>query len=389
MSLKRYNCEKMNRPFFSIIIPTKNRSALLPRAINSVLSQDYLDYELIIVDNDDSNDTENVVSTYSDNDIKYYRTGNLSMAENWNYGYSKTTGRYICLIQDKVLMKPGALNELFRVINTYNPESISWKWTEILSETDKGIITGSGNVICYNTATLISQFLNMKHRDYSHLRMHLPRGLNSCIKRELYEKIVEKSGRISMENAPDYTQAYQILFNSKEVYVLDLSLIGRFNRDLKYGTGAQHDLGYLQLAVKGMNSKNTNITTINYQPLEITNTETIVMEDFLRVASEYGLDYSFKDVNCNNYLKTIYRNTLGRQSYAYPDNQDYFADLRVKIKECMSKTCKKGERMDLIVCKLLDVFYYPFHRCGIMTFNFIKRYAPSLAAFMWIVGEKI
>ena len=39
----------MKSPFFSIIIPTKNRSFLVSKAIDSVLSQEFNDYELIIL----------------------------------------------------------------------------------------------------------------------------------------------------------------------------------------------------------------------------------------------------------------------------------------------------------------------------------------------------
>lgn len=379
----------MTKPFLSIIIPTKNRSALVCRTIDSILNQDYEDYEVILVDNDDSDNTMRAVSKYSDEHFKYYRTGNLSMADNWNFGYRQTRGEYICLIPDKEVFKPGALRILADLLSQYNPDSLSWTWSEILSDSDCGKLTGSGKVVSHSTLDLINMFLGMKHSDYSYLRIHLPRGLNSCIKRDLYNKIIRKTGKISLENTPDYTQAYQILFNSEFTYTIDLSLVGRFNRDIKYGTGAQHDLGYINQAVNNMNSKNTDISSINYQPLKITNTETIVMEDFFRVSEMYGRSYSFKNVNHRNYFKTIYRNTLGRQSYVYPDNIEYFRELKLKIKFCMQKTYAKGLRKDLVVCKLFDLFYYPFHRCGVMTFKFIHRYVPSLAAFMWIIGEKI
>ena len=48
----------MKSPFFSIIIPTYNRSALIKEAINSVINQSFKDFELIIVDDGSTDNTK-------------------------------------------------------------------------------------------------------------------------------------------------------------------------------------------------------------------------------------------------------------------------------------------------------------------------------------------
>ena len=47
--------------FFSIIIPTYNREKYIATTINSVLKQTFGDYEIIVVDDASTDDTENVV----------------------------------------------------------------------------------------------------------------------------------------------------------------------------------------------------------------------------------------------------------------------------------------------------------------------------------------
>jgi len=48
----------------SIILPTYNRSAIINRTIDCVLNQSYTDYELIIINDCSSDDTEKVIKSY-------------------------------------------------------------------------------------------------------------------------------------------------------------------------------------------------------------------------------------------------------------------------------------------------------------------------------------
>ena len=58
-------------PFFSIIIPTYNRAAFLPKAIESVVGQTFTDWELIIVDDGSPVTRKEVVLSYKNERILY------------------------------------------------------------------------------------------------------------------------------------------------------------------------------------------------------------------------------------------------------------------------------------------------------------------------------
>lgn len=59
---------------FAIITPTFNRYELLKKAIKLVLSQDYENFEMIIIDDSTNSETfENIYKDFSDNRIKYFK----------------------------------------------------------------------------------------------------------------------------------------------------------------------------------------------------------------------------------------------------------------------------------------------------------------------------
>jgi len=378
-----------NEPFFSIVIPTKHRSALLNKVIDSVLSQSFGDYEIIVVNNDDPNEsgTEKILAGYSDSRLKQFRTGCLSMAENWNYGFQRARGKYFTLLRDKRVFLPNALENLHQILSETPYDSLCWD-EEISGDGDIDSIFDEA-VIPWKTSKLIDMQLNMISKEYTYLRHGLPKTSNSCISRKLYDRIVADTGQFAVENAPDYTIAYQILFNTDVVHNTNMLILHSFNHEVKYSTGAQHDIGYLSSAVRNMNSKSTSIQDITSQPLKITNTETIVIDDFFRVAKLNGKPYSFADFNARNYFKTTYINTIRRQAtIEAKENHQYFVTLKKEIRKTMKDTYSKGRIIDTIYCRFLDAVYYPYRFLGIRVYYAVKSSLPGISSFMEIVAKR-
>ena len=86
-------------PKFSIIIPTYEHTELLQRALQSVMMQNYADWEVIICDDSKSDDVKSYVEGLQDKRIKYlkHQKGETA-AENWNYGLQVAKGDYMILM---------------------------------------------------------------------------------------------------------------------------------------------------------------------------------------------------------------------------------------------------------------------------------------------------
>jgi len=84
----------MTSPHVSIVLPSYNSAHFLPHTIESVLQQDYGDYELLVLDNASTDDTPEIVSRYADPRIRAVRHPvNLGMVGNINHGIDAARGR--------------------------------------------------------------------------------------------------------------------------------------------------------------------------------------------------------------------------------------------------------------------------------------------------------
>ena len=113
-----------NKPLFSIIIPTYNRAVLVGRAIESVISHTFKDWELIVVVDGSTDNTREVVESYSDHRIKYTYQVNQEKCIARNTGISIANGLYICFLDNDEYYLPFHLEEFVKVI-VYNNNPVA------------------------------------------------------------------------------------------------------------------------------------------------------------------------------------------------------------------------------------------------------------------------
>jgi len=93
--------EKMKKieikPQVSVIIPTYNRGWVIKEAIDSVLAQDYTEFELIVVDDGSTDHTSDVLDSYR-NDIKVLSQKNKGVSAARNRGIAEASGKFIAFL---------------------------------------------------------------------------------------------------------------------------------------------------------------------------------------------------------------------------------------------------------------------------------------------------
>jgi len=121
-------------PLFSVIIPVYNRRESVIRTIESVLSQKFTDYELIVVDDGSTDGTFEYLNSLFKN-IRLFRKENAGPGAARNYGSARALGEYVAFLDSDDVWYPWTLETFASLIKKYQkPTILSAKVDEILKD---------------------------------------------------------------------------------------------------------------------------------------------------------------------------------------------------------------------------------------------------------------
>jgi hypothetical protein len=100
-----------HHPLISVVMATRNRSALVPRAIESVIAQTYANWQLVVVDDGSTDATGEVLVEAAQHDprIVVTRTDGIGAGGARNRGLAAATGDFVTFVDDDNIMHPGWL----------------------------------------------------------------------------------------------------------------------------------------------------------------------------------------------------------------------------------------------------------------------------------------
>jgi glycosyltransferase involved in cell wall biosynthesis len=111
-------------PRFSVVIPTRNCADLLKRALGSVWSQTFSNYEVLVIDNESTDSTPDILRSQKDSRlIKLCSRNHGNIAAVRNLGIQKSRGEWIAFLDSDDLWYPNKLHEIDKKISE-NPDVI-------------------------------------------------------------------------------------------------------------------------------------------------------------------------------------------------------------------------------------------------------------------------
>lgn len=110
-------------PKISVVMAVYNGEKYLKEAIESILSQTFSDFEFVII-NDGSNDnSENIIKSFNDERIKYFKKEHSGLIDSLNFGLKNSIGELIVRFDSDDVSLPERLEKQFNFL-AVNPESV-------------------------------------------------------------------------------------------------------------------------------------------------------------------------------------------------------------------------------------------------------------------------
>ncbi|MFL2077019.1 glycosyltransferase family 2 protein [Marinilactibacillus psychrotolerans] len=116
----------MSQPFFSIVMPAYNAQHSIGMTIDSILQQEWSDYELIIINDGSKDATEKIIRSYIEKDqrIKSQTIENNGPGNARNLGIKMATGKYLYLMDSDDGLPQGALKQYAQILVNDQPDLI-------------------------------------------------------------------------------------------------------------------------------------------------------------------------------------------------------------------------------------------------------------------------
>ncbi|WP_159468196.1 glycosyltransferase [Dyadobacter sp. 3J3] len=129
-------------PETTVLIPSYNGAKYIQSALLSVLSQKYSDYEVLIIDDGSTDNTEELIKKLSDKRIRYYKNeSNMGIVASLNRGLDLAEGKYIARMDADDLMLADRLQTQIDFLEKNKNYGMVGCWYHTIDEKGKIIHT--------------------------------------------------------------------------------------------------------------------------------------------------------------------------------------------------------------------------------------------------------
>jgi len=139
----------MSDTFFSVVIPTYNALSYLKRSLDSVLSQSFDNYDVLVIDNSSTDGTKDYLNSIQDNRISWYQVNNNGViGYSRNIGIKEAKGDWVAFLDADDEWQQNKLEVIYSVLTEH-------KNVDIIVHAEKVIL--EGEVIGFNNYGVIKE----------------------------------------------------------------------------------------------------------------------------------------------------------------------------------------------------------------------------------------
>lgn len=208
----------MNKPFFSVLIPVYNVEKYLIICLESVLSQTFTDYEVVLIDDGSKDSSGRICDDYAaqyPDIIKVHHKPNQGLISARRVGLKLANGRYVCFLDSDDCWVDNTLSRLHEIIQATDSDVILFGWKRI---NESGEELNTVEPALFHHEGILDKKIVFE-------RMLSTSGLNSlckkCCKLTLFDVDVDYSHYYSIQNGEDLIQSLPVLYQANTIYFLD------------------------------------------------------------------------------------------------------------------------------------------------------------------------
>lgn len=143
-------------PFFSVIIPVFNKEQFLEKTLQSVLNQTFSDFEIIIVNDGSTDESETKILKFEDSRIRYFSKPNEGVSMAKNLGIEKSSSDFICFLDADDYWYPAFLETIHHYIQKFPEQKVFGTAYEI--ETTKKVLPAQYSIDKTNDIEIVDYF---------------------------------------------------------------------------------------------------------------------------------------------------------------------------------------------------------------------------------------